>query len=257
MSYVLLCEGRASEKPYLLADLRKKIYTIEELCFYIYQNASLCGEELMKSELVDWLGAQCGYVDLRESINVIMKNDPRPERIASQIFAYANYLTKQEREAVCERIRKYSLLSIMERKKMRADTSVVDGNYQDAIRDYEDILSGEFYRSEKEKHNIIYNIGCCYGNLFYYSLAYEWFVKAAELEENPKEDMISALFCKYMELSNVDFEDFLNKNPQMKEVAPVLQDRIGKISKEFRQTDCDDETKEDLVSKIKKLKTEV
>lgn len=257
MSYVLLCEGRVAEQPYLITDLRKKIYTIEELCFYIYQNASLCGEELVKPQLINWIGTQCGYSDLQESIRTILNRDPKPEKIASQIFAYANYLTKQERDAVCERIRKYSLLSVVERKKMRADTNVVSGNYRDAIRDYEDILDKEEYRTEKEKHHIIYNIGCCYGSLFYYNLAYEWFLKAAEMKIDTESDLTSALFCKYMELSEVDFSEFVNQQKQFQDIKTVFDAKLRDYNREYQTKASDAKSKDALTMTAQKLKTEV
>ena len=108
MSYILFCKGKRAEKPYFVADIRKKIYTIEELCYYLYHNTTLCGEELVKIQLANWIGHQLGFMDLFESILSILRKDLRPEKVASQIFAYTNYLTKSEREAVCERIRKNS-----------------------------------------------------------------------------------------------------------------------------------------------------
>lgn len=80
----------------------------------------------MKIQLANWIGHQLGFMDLFESILSILSKEPRPEKVASQIFAYTNYLTKPEREAVCERIRKNSLLSLNERRKMRADYYVVE-----------------------------------------------------------------------------------------------------------------------------------
>ena len=140
MSYVLLCKGNKALKPYYIEDIRKKIYTLEELCYYLYHNTVLCAEELVRFQLAHWIGHQLGFQDLSESLLRILEKEKRPEKIASQIFAYADYLTKQEREAVCEKIRRNSELSWNERKKMRADYYVLEKHYQDAIREYEDIL---------------------------------------------------------------------------------------------------------------------
>ena len=101
MSYVLLCKGNKALKPYYIADIRKKIYTLEELCYYLYHNTVLCSEELVRFQLAHWIGHQLGFQDLSESLLRILEKEKRPEKIASQIFAYADYLTKQERESVC------------------------------------------------------------------------------------------------------------------------------------------------------------
>ena len=41
MSYVLLCKGNKALKPYYIEDIRKKIYTLEELCIQSV-SADLC-----------------------------------------------------------------------------------------------------------------------------------------------------------------------------------------------------------------------
>ena len=140
MSYVIFCGEKGTEKPYHIEDLNLRIFSIEELCYYIYSNVSLCDQELIKPELAGWIENQCKLPDLAESIRVILKKDPRAERVAAQIFAYTDYLTKQEREAVCERIRKYSQWGLDERKKMRGDYFYLDGKFQDAVKVYGEML---------------------------------------------------------------------------------------------------------------------
>lgn len=233
MSYILFCKGKRAEKPYFVADIRKKIYTIEELCYYLYHNTTLCGEELVKIQLANWIGHQLGFMDLFESILSILSKELRPERVASQIFAYADYLTKPERDAVCERIRKNSLLSINERRKMRADYYVVGKNYREAIQDYEEILERKDYNTLKEKHHIIYNIGCCYSYMFYFDLAFEWFMKAAEMEIDQKEDLKAALFCKNMILTEETFHKFIKSHSEFEQVSAELSHDIAEAKNNF------------------------
>lgn len=233
MSYILFCKGKKAERPYFVADIRKKIYTIEELCYYLYHNTTLCGEELVKIQLANWIGHQLGFMDLFESILSILSKDPRPEKVASQIFAYANYLTKSEREAVCEKIRKNSLLSINERRKMRADYYVVENNYREAIQAYEELLERKDYNTQKEKHHIMYNIGCCYSYMFYFDLAFEWFMKAAEMEIDQKEDLIAALFCKNMTMSHEEFGEFANSHLEFEQVSAELSRELEEAKHHF------------------------
>lgn len=233
MSYVLFCKGSVAENPYVISDMHKKLYTIEELCYYIYHNTVLCGEELLKVQLAHWIGHQLGFMDLCDSILSVLRNDPKAERIASQIFAYTDYLDKQERDAVCERIRKYSLLSLSERKKMRADYYVVEGNYRDAITCYEEILVEKYYTTQKEKHNILYNIGSCYGRMFYFDLAYGLFMQASQMEIDQDDDLAAALFCKKMMLSEEDFRDFVAAQPQFERVVSMVNGLIAQYKKDF------------------------
>lgn len=233
MSYILFCKEHTANKPFYIADLRKNIYTIEELCYYIYCNPSLCKEELLSPRLFSWIGSELKLVDLSESMKTLIQKNPEPAKVASQIFAYADYLTKPQREAVCERIRKYSLLSIYERKKMRADSYVAEKNYREAIIDYEEILEKGYCKNLKEEYNILYNMGCCYGALFYYDLAYGWFMKAADKQEDSQDACLGALFCKRMTLSEEDYEEFLKSQEELASLNVLLEEELSVHTKDF------------------------
>lgn len=233
MSYILFCKGHTAKNPFVIANLRKKIYTIEELCYYLYRNPSLCQEELLRLQLADWIGSQLGFLDLSDSIKTMILKNPAPEKVASQIFAYVDYLSKAERDAVCERIRKYSLLSIHERKKMRADYYVVEGNYKDAIIDYEEMLTNQHYQTAREQHHIIYNIGCCYGSMFYFDLAYDWFIKAASMEISQEDDYKAALFCKKMTLSDEKYRAFVSEHEEFEAIASQLNGEVAACKNDF------------------------
>lgn len=236
MSYVIFCGEKGTDKPYHIEDLNLRIFSIEELCYYIYSNVSLCDQELIKPELAGWIENQCKLPDLAESIRVILKKDPRAERVAAQIFAYTDYLTKQEREAVCERIRKYSQWGLDERKKMRGDYFYLDGKFQDAVKVYGEMLEQGNYEDEKMHHGLLYNMGCCFASMFYYDIAYECFMKAAELDILRGEDMIAALFCKKTSLSDREWEEFLAEHDEFNTYVMPMEKQLSETEKEWRKS---------------------
>lgn len=225
MSYVVFCKGKTAKKPYVVKDLKLRLYSMEELCYYIYNNSLLCDEELMRPELSYWIKDECGLPDLYASIDVVLHKDPKAERVAAQIFAYMDYLTKPERESVCTKIRKAGTLGINERKKSRGDMLYLEERYNDAIRVYEDLIEKKAYDDERMYHHLLYNIGCCYGNMFYYDIAYEWFMKAAAINIEKGEDIIAALFCKRMTLSGKEWERFLESREELASYAPSMENQ--------------------------------
>ena len=40
---LILCDGRLAEKPYKMPVTRQNIYSLEELCYYIYHNIYTTG----------------------------------------------------------------------------------------------------------------------------------------------------------------------------------------------------------------------
>lgn len=233
MSYVVFCKGKTAEKPYWIEDLKLYLYSMEELCYYIYSNALLCDGELLKPKLACWIKDECGLPDLYASIDVVLHKDPRAERVAAQIFAYMDYLGKQEREAVCEKIKKAAALGMNERRKSRGDLLYLGGKYGEAIKIYEELLLKEAFDNEKMQHSLLYNIGCCYGNMLYYDIAYEWFMKAAVMEIDKGGDMMAALFCKRMVLSEREWEDFLLEHEELAAFAAPMENERSLLLKQW------------------------
>lgn len=221
MSYIVLCKGNRAGKPYEIEDLKLRLYSVEELCYYMYNNTSLCTEELTKKSLAVWLRDECGLPDLYASLIEVLNKVPKPERVAAQIFAYTDFLNKQERDAVCERIKKAGSLGMNERRKSRADLLYLDGKYKEAIGEYEKLLKREAYDNEKMQGTLLYNIGCCYASMFYYRLAVQWFLQAAEAEDLKKEALSAAAFCMDMDGDEKALSKLLEAYP---EAEPLISE---------------------------------
>ena len=198
MSAIILLNEKRAEAPYELKDIRRRVYSIEELCYFIYSNVLICDRELLKEDLYEWIREECGCNDLYASLIEIRKQGKDAWRIAATIFAYTDYLNKQEREAVCERIRKASMLSVEERKKSRTDLLFLDGRYDEALKGYEELLLKEGDQDTKFTHYLTYDIACCYGRLFYFDIAKDWFEKAAASKFGDDADKDGIDFCERM-----------------------------------------------------------
>lgn len=235
MSYVVFCKGKTADKPYWIEDLKLYLYSMEELCYYIYSNALLCDGELLKPKLALWIRDECGLPDLYASIDVVLHKDPRAERVAGQIFAYMDYLSRQERESVCEKIKKSAALGINERRKSRGDLLYLGEKYGEAIGIYQDLLSKEAFDDEKMQHSLLYNVGCCYGNMFYYDIAYDWFMKAASMDIDRGGDLTAALFCKHMVLSEREWERFLAEHEEFLAFAAPVENQCAKLLEKWEK----------------------
>ena len=61
MSYDL-CLLKQAEKPYYIENIRTGIYSLEELCFYLYHNICLIDDTIMNEGLCDWIRDELGLV---------------------------------------------------------------------------------------------------------------------------------------------------------------------------------------------------
>ena len=55
MSGLLLCSSKRGERPYVIEKNKWKIWSLEELCYYLYQNAYSITEDFFSEELISYL----------------------------------------------------------------------------------------------------------------------------------------------------------------------------------------------------------
>ena len=83
MSRVHLCLGRLADNPYTFEKSRVRVFSIEELCFFLRENAYLLDENIFTRGLFDWIGKECALPDLGQKLNMLLKNKEKPGNTAS------------------------------------------------------------------------------------------------------------------------------------------------------------------------------
>ena len=58
MENVILCNGRYAQTPYLLEEENLNIYSIEELCYFLYKNAFLIQDDFFSDALLQWISEE-------------------------------------------------------------------------------------------------------------------------------------------------------------------------------------------------------
>lgn len=55
MAGFILCRSKYAEKPYYISNMAINIYSMEELCYYIYNNIYLIGADLVDEGLIKYI----------------------------------------------------------------------------------------------------------------------------------------------------------------------------------------------------------
>ena len=58
MGSLILCHKKRAKQPYVISRVHMKIYTIEELCYYICNNLYLIDYTIINHQLCDWIGRE-------------------------------------------------------------------------------------------------------------------------------------------------------------------------------------------------------
>ena len=91
MGRVYLCLGQNAELPYYFEKAKVHIWNIEELCYFIRENAWIMEPELLTKELIDWVAQQCGLPKLALLLNDSLKEEDCVTAFAACLFSYTGY----------------------------------------------------------------------------------------------------------------------------------------------------------------------
>lgn len=178
ISRVLTCVGKVAEKPYYYEKLFVNIYSIEELCFVIHENAFMIERELISSSLAEWIDTECGLTDLSRELYQLINQNASVSAFAGRILDYTGYYSSEEVEKTEGILRDNVTMNAFERLKAKADFLAENGHLALAIREYDCILV-EIPKEETDLIcRILNNMGVAYVSLNLYEFAEECFYKA-------------------------------------------------------------------------------
>ena len=90
MGNLILCHDRHAAHPYEISRIHCRIFTIEELCYYLCNNLYLIDYTIMNEPLCTWLEEEIGMKELAEQMEGKALKDAAPV-----IMAASNKLKQQ------------------------------------------------------------------------------------------------------------------------------------------------------------------
>ena len=106
MAMYQLCRAKAAKHPFYIESIDINIYTIEELCFYLWKNVSLLDESILNEKLCDWLEGELGMQRLAFHLREKLKDAESIAELVLPVFREVRYLNAAEMYAVKEQIGK-------------------------------------------------------------------------------------------------------------------------------------------------------
>lgn len=179
MNGLILCRSEEAKKPCYISSLGINIYSVEELCYSLYNNIYLVSSDFVDEELIGFLRKETGDVWLADELTFLREKKAGLREMVITILLYADYYTKKEVDELRTLIDNLSALGIEERLKRRADNFLVNNKYDSAIKNYAAILNEKEHAMRDDFYgNVFHNTGVAYGKLFLYEQAAECFKMA-------------------------------------------------------------------------------
>ena len=237
MSSLILCNTVKAENPFYFELTGTNIYTIEELCYYIYNNIYIITEEIFDDDLVFWLREELEMAELSEKISDMLLHKNSLKDIVVTIFCSADYYIEKEIKSLIEIMDSLEGMPILLRRKMKADNYMKYKNFSLALKEYESILKSPKINEldSKDQGNIIHNLGIVRMNVSSFSAAAECF-KDAYAKNNNKESLIHYLCALKLDKRDEEYEDALLNYNVKNDTIIDIEERFLRLGREAKSS---------------------
>lgn len=235
MGKVLLCMGRYAEKPFFMEKVYINLYSVEELCYCLIQNAYLIDQELMESRLADWLAEECGLSELAQLLKAMVKKGCSVSEYAKAILEYVGYGSAEDRKRTCDTLEQGLDLNAYEKRKARADYLAENKKYVPALKNYDSLLEELPEAEVALRARVLHNRGVVYAGLFLFKNAAESFRSAYECAGG-EEDYICYLAANRMRMEETEYVDFTAGAGEKYELALQVEKLMEDAVKEYEGT---------------------
>ena len=86
MSSLILCHKKKAKNAYEIARIHRKIYTIEELCYYLCNHLYLIDYTLMNESLCDWIRDELELSELSDKLCILVEENSSIEQFIMTIL---------------------------------------------------------------------------------------------------------------------------------------------------------------------------
>ncbi len=235
MGSIILCHKKKARNPYEINQIQRKIYTIEELCYYLCNHLYLIDHTIMNSRLCDWLEEELELCELAGNLRQSLEQNSSPEQFAITILAYSSIYTTSELSQIQSVLNKLKNQKPIEKQKCKADNLLDSGAVKQAVLLYQSIVHGEIDDSvDKKFYGRVYAcLGAAYGRLLLYEEAAKMYEAAFQICE--EEAMLKAyIYACRQYMSKEEYRLFLQRSPVYQGVELSLQEEIAEMDSHMR-----------------------
>lgn len=191
MGKLIQCSSPLALTPYHFRLTDTNVYSMEEVCYYIWHNIYMIQEEVFDREFVMWIEKELHMEETSHKLACLIQDHNNLKDIVVTICCSCDYYDEEEINVLIRLMDEIEQMPAYARKKHKGDTYLACHSYEKALEEYEKVFeSDEILHAEKEAYgSIFHNMGVAYSNLAEFRKAAEYFLKA--YEQNQKDASLS------------------------------------------------------------------
>lgn len=212
MGRLIYCIGNKAKVPFYFQSTGAQVYTMEELCYYLYHNIETMEEDLAERQLVPWIRTELGMAERAEFLAQLMEHRAGIKDIVVSIFCSTDYYTQEEINDLIGQIDVYFDLLPIERKKRHADAFLRYGKMREATLEYRNLLDDKDFGQldDAEQGMAFHNMAVLLAKNGRFRNASKYFLQAYQKGKD-KESLCQYLYALKLGGMDEEFNRALNE----------------------------------------------
>lgn len=179
----ILCSSKRSHYPYEIKMGRIALYSLDELCYYLYHNVLFLQKEFFDKKLIAFLRDHLEQQELADKIEYT-REEASLEELVMMVMNSAGYYEETELKTLEEKLNYFGAQSREMRLKMLGDLYLDEGRPIKARGQYYLALQLESVSSEPKEFfgKVLHNMAMVYMEMFFFEEAVKYLKQAYEHE---------------------------------------------------------------------------
>lgn len=242
MSVLKFCVGKRAKKPYQIAGIHIRLYSMEELDYFIWENACLLDESFLQEDLICWIDEECGMEKLAKQLYEICHFDGTLHAFAGAVLSAVGIHAVEEIQLLEKRIKTYEKMEPFQREKTRADHFFLSGRYVLAMERYMALIDnlrakkGTLPAEEKRTLSLLlHNMGTSCARMFFFEAAADFYEESYETGQDESE-LKFVLLCKRMQLTPMAFEAYMVEHTELSFYEAEVEQLMKQVGSQWTAT---------------------
>lgn len=161
MGKLILCSGKRTDRPYVMTATGHRVYSIEELCYYIYNNIYFIDESLFSDSLIDWIRTELGLPERAEKLEFILKQGADYKTLLAVVLCSSDYYSEFEIKKLLSAVDEIRVMPNAKRRYEKANSFLKRKQYSRAATEYERLLISDdaVDLSPSDYGDVLHNLG--------------------------------------------------------------------------------------------------
>lgn len=253
---LIFVEPTQNRTPFYFNISHTKIYSVEELCYYIYNNIYAIGLETFGEDLFYWLEKSAKQPSLAKGLRGLKKSNATLRTMVQYLMNWSDYYKSGEYHQLLMTLEDMERQNPIEIRKNKADTLVKYCRYMEAVSEYT-IVAGQMdspdYKdmTRKFKGEVYHNMACAYMRLMNFGAATINYKKAYDYGKNP-ESLKCYLWALELRSNDTEFFDAIEEYHLSQDYLDQIMDMYDQAEKSMvmGQRPDDDEARK-VVKRLK------